>query len=290
MKKTIIGSSLFIFTSLMLMLSSCKPTPTTSKDNKIVFDSIVFAENIQLVEVNDTTMPHAEVNINFSYPSKFRSKEDLARLQQIFIGTFFSNVHLDNLSPQEALDEYIDEYKEEYQSLSNIYYEEVQRLAADDHLPMWYWYSLNIENNIMHESDSLLSYAVEYSDYSGGAHGSYRVTYTNIDLDELVTVSEEDIFVPNYTQKLAEIIVNRLMVQNEVTTREELIEKGFFNVDEIFPNNNFWISDEGLHYAFNQYEIAPYVMGVIEVYIPFDDLKDILKTENGIEKLVSVDF
>lgn len=285
MKKSIILSVIFLSLALMISLSSCDPT--SSSKGKIAYDSIVVKEHIQLLELNDTTLPYADVNVNFLFPKQFKNADDLARLQQIFIGTFFSNVHLDNLSPQDALNEFINEYKEEYQSLSNTYYEEVQRLP-EGNTPMWYWYYMNLENKVLHQNDSLLSYAIEYSDYTGGAHGSYRVTYTNIDLKELITISEEDIFVPNYQQRLAEIIVNRLMIQNNVSTRDDLIEIGFFNVDEIFPNNNFWISDEGLHYAFNQYEIAPYVMGVIEVNIPFEDLKDILKKENGIEKLINV--
>ena len=100
-----------------------------------------------------------------------------------------------------------------------------------------------------------------------------------------VLISEEDIFVPNYQKSLAEIMVNKLMVENDVTTPEGLVEKGFFNIEDIFPNNNFWLDDKGIHYAFNQYEIAPYVMGVIEIDIPYEDLKDILKAENVIDKI-----
>ena len=70
------------------MLASCKKTQ--QGDHKRSFDSIVVKEHVQLIEVNDTTLPYADVNISFLYPKKFKSKEDLARLQQIFVGTFFS--------------------------------------------------------------------------------------------------------------------------------------------------------------------------------------------------------
>lgn len=266
-----------------VMLPSCKKTK--QNENSITFDSIVVSEHVQLLEVNDTTLPHADVNINFLYPKKFKSDEDLARLQQIFVGTFFSDVDNDNLSPQEATDNFLAQYREDYKSLSNSYYEEAKRLPEGSSGPMWYWYYLNYNNKVLFQNNSLISYSVEQSTYTGGAHGSMRVTYTNIDLNELVTISEEDIFVPNYQKSLAEIMVNKLMVENDVTTPEGLVEKGFFNIEDIFPNNNFWLDDEGIHYAFNQYEIAPYVMGVIEVDIPYEDLKDILKAENVIDKI-----
>ena len=47
--------------------------------------------------------------------------------------------------------------------------------------------------------------------------------------------------------------------------------------EEIKPNGNFLLSEEGIVYIFNQYEIAPYAAGVIELTIPWDEVSDILK-------------
>ncbi|MDO5522476.1 MAG: DUF3298 domain-containing protein [Bacteroidia bacterium] len=280
MKKTTILTALVIC-AVVCGMFSCKKTAQTS--TKIVFDSIVVKEHIPLLEVNDTTMPYADVKVSFTYPTEFGNQEDLSRLQQIFIGTFFGDTQLDNLTPQQAMDEYIAEYRKEYKSLSNTYYDEKSRLPADE-TPMWYWYYMYNSNKVMFQNDSLLSYAVEYSDYTGGAHGSHRVTYFNIDLGDLVTVSEEDIFVPNYKKALTDIIITRLMKQNNVSSPDSLINMGFFNINEIYPNNNFWLNEEGVHYAYNQYEIAPYSMGVIDVDIPYEDLSEILKPDSVIRK------
>lgn len=281
MRKNIFLTIVILSFILLCTLFSCKKT--AQKSTKIVFDSIVIKEQISLLETNDTTLPFADVKISFTYPVKFGNKEDLARLQQIFIGTFFNSLHLDTLSPQEAVNAYVSSYKEEYKSLSNTYYSEKSRLPKGE-MPMWYWYYMHNTNKMMFQNDSLLSYATKHSDYAGGAHGSYRITYTNIDLDKLVTVSEEDIFVSNYKKPLTEIIINKLMDQYNVSVPDSLISLGFFNLDEVFPNNNFWLDNEGIHYSFNQYEIAPYSMGVINVDIPYRDLSAILKPENVIQK------
>ncbi|MDO5665244.1 MAG: DUF3298 domain-containing protein [Bacteroidia bacterium] len=281
MKKSTLLSTIILFVIFFGTLFSCKKTAQTS--TKIVFDSIVVKEQIPLLETNDTTLPFADVKMSFIYPIKFRNNEGLARLQQIFTGTFFNNLDLDSLLPKEAINAYISDYKEDYKSLSNDYYDEKNRLPKDE-TPMWYWYYMYHTNKIIFENDSLLSYAIEYSDYTGGAHGSHRITYINIDLDELVTVSEEDIFIPNYKKKLTDIIISQLMDQHNVTAPDSLINIGFFNLDEVFPNNNFWLSDKGIHYSYNQYEIAPYSMGVIDVDIPYEKLSAILKPDNVIQK------
>jgi len=239
-----------------------------------VFDSIVVRKQIPLLQDNDTTLPYADVNVSFTYPSKFRDAESLARLQQIFLGTFFGHMSYDSMLPQEAVDRYVEEYTTRYESLSNTYDEDKSRLQGKT--PMWYWYTMSNSNKILFRGDSLLSYAVEYSDYEGGAHGSYRITYTNVDLNELVTLSEEDLFVPDYYNRLKEKIVHQLMKQYNAAIPDSLLMRGFFTIEDIVPNNNFWLDEEGIHYSYNQYEIAPYSMGVIDVTVPYSELTGIL--------------
>ena len=44
----------------------------------------------------------------------------------------------------------------------------------------------------------------------------------------------------------------------------------------IRPNGNFTVSDSGVTYIYNQYEIGPYVMGTIKVTVPWNELEDLL--------------
>ncbi|HOO94467.1 MAG TPA: DUF3298 domain-containing protein [Proteiniphilum sp.] len=256
----------FILTAAtLLLISSC---------NEIRFETTVVNEQIPLLAENDTTLPHAELTLSFTYPEQFRDEASLRRLQQIFTGTFFGDIQYDALSPKEAITRYTEAYRERYRALSNNYYEE--KAMMDGEMPVWYWHTLDIRNELLHVSDSLMSYSVSYSDYEGGAHGSHRVTYTNIDLNRLTTLSEEDLFLPGYYRPLTEKIVAQLMKDNEVTEPDSLLMKGFFTVEDIVPNNNFWLSDSAIHYAYNQYEIAPYSMGVIDVTIPYSELTELL--------------
>lgn len=269
----------FFYTALILLfatsiLGSCEGNRGGGKSTRIAYDSIVVAKQIPLLAESDTTLPFSEVNITFIYPTKFKDTESLARLEQIFKGTFFGDMEYDSMTPQEAIDQYVSVYSERYKSLSNLYYEEASRL--DGNTPSWYWYYLNTNNKILFENDSILSYAVEYSDYQGGAHGSYNIIYTNIDLNELVTISEEDLFVPDYYRRLTDKIVHSLMNQYDAEVPDSLLMRGFFTIEDIAPNNNFWLNDEGIHYSYNQYEIAPYSMGVIDVVVPYSELEDII--------------
>lgn len=273
-----------IFSAVLLiiglsMLPSCKGGFGKRGASEIVFDSIVVNQHIPLLLENDTALPYADVKVSFMYPTKFKDNENLERLQQIFQGTFFGDVNYDSLMPQEAMDRYLEVYTNEYREISNMFHEERARL--EDRMPTWYWYWMQHTNKILFHDDALLSYAVEYSDYKGGAHGSYHIAYTNINLKELVTLTEEDVFVPGYYKPLTEKIVQRLMQMYQAEVPDSLLMRGFFTIEDIVPNNNFWLNEEGIHYSYNQYEIAPYSMGVIDVMLPYSELNDIL-IPNGV--------
>ncbi len=268
---------LVIITSIVLaglFVISC-----TKKSSKLEFDNISLNKKIYLFPDNDTTKPFADVEIELNYPKSFRNKEDLARLQEIFNGTFFNEESYGYLSANEALDLYLEKYTEEYREIGNQYYQDMENLEGDNQ-PSWYYYQLHKSNEILYEDENILSYSVDHATYTGGAHGSLQVLYYTIDLNSLTTITEEDIFTPNYHQFLTTKIVENLMKDYGVTAPEDLLNEGFFDVNDIAPNNNFWINNEGVHYIYNQYEIAPYSMGPIEVTIPYNDIQSIIIPES----------
>ena len=112
-KNKIVFSVLILLMSLNLL--SC--IQDKSK-NDIKFDELEIKEKVFLLTVNDTTLPYSDVKFEYTFPVKFNNKEDLARLQQIFSGTFFNDESYDSLSPQDALTEYLKDYSTEYRTLA----------------------------------------------------------------------------------------------------------------------------------------------------------------------------
>lgn len=262
-----------------LALVALFATSCFNKEKGIKFDNLAIKEQVYLFADNDTTKPFANVDIDFTYPKNYKSKEDLLKLQKIFIGTFFNDMSYDSLSPKEALNAYFDKYTNDYRDLGNQYYEDMGNLEGDNQ-PSWYWYQLFKSNEILFEDESILSYSVEHYYYEGGAHGSLSAMYYTIDLNNLTTITEENIFKPNFHHLLTERIVENLMKKYDVTTPEDLLNEGFFDINDIAPNNNFWLNNQGVHYIFNQYEIAPYSMGPIEVTIPYQEIQSIIIPES----------
>ncbi|MDR1742661.1 MAG: DUF3298 and DUF4163 domain-containing protein [Dysgonamonadaceae bacterium] len=270
---------ILLFAALMAapLFFSCK---NQQQKNGIAYDSTIVVKHVPAIESSDTIFPYSDVNIRFTYPVKFRNDEDLTRLQQLFTETFFSDSLYTAYRPKEALDKFIENYTDEYRTVvtgDDGY--AIKEDTPEDEISATAWFWMNCSNEILFQNDSLLSYAVRFNEYTGGAHGINGTNCYCVNLSNLTLLTEEDIFKPDYRKELPYILLRRVMAAYRVSEPDGLTEEGFYGND-IAPNGNFWLDDKGVHYAFNPYEIASPPLGVITVDVPYSELTSILKPES----------
>ena len=118
----------------------------------------------------------------------------------------------------------------------------------------------------------MVSYIVTHFSYRGGAHGITSEIAYNFDLKTGETVAESDFFSPGYEEPLSRLLTARLPESLETPA-----DTSMMFIREIGPNGNFSVSEDGVTYIYNHYEIAPYAMGIIRVTLPWDDVRELLK-------------
>ena len=113
--------------------------------------------------------------------------------------------------------------------------------------------------------------------YAGAVHGNYGTGFYNIDHRTKTLLRESDYFVEDYAAQLTKILQRRLLIGYKVKTLEELEEKEGISAVDITPNDNCSIGPKGLTYIYNPYEIAPYALGQVTIFVPYEDLQPILR-------------
>lgn len=136
------------------------------------------------------------------------------------------------------------------------------------------WY-LKDSTGIITNTPEIFCFENVSESYLGGAHGSYNVAYTNIDMRNGNVLKTKDIFTKGYEKTLNKLIEEKIRKHFEMKPNESLQEGGLFENTVSF-NDNFAITKEGIEFLYNQYEIAAYAMGVIEIKFSYKELEDIL--------------
>ena len=268
---------IFLFFSMLLMIS-CQTKSKQTVENNILFDSIQVNQIYHLLD--NPNNPNCNLQLSFTFPADFYDNEILKKLQKNFVLSYFGEKYKD-LSPNKAIVQYTEDYLQAYKELELDFKKEQNKKEESN----WYSYYEMTSNEIMFNQNEIISYTIYFENYTGGAHGSHTCTNHVINLQTGNLITEEDIFVENYQEDLAQILVNTIAEQREVENVKDLENIGYFSIEEIYPNGNFLINKNGITYTFNEYEIAAYVVGMTQVFLPFNEISFLLKQDSPIASL-----
>ena len=279
--KTQLCQKLVVLFLISVFVSGCNIGTKKTTDNDVTFDSISVDKTYHLLENPEN--PNCNLQINFTYPAKYDNKDILKKIQQQFVYSYFGDGY-ENLSPEEVTAKYTEDYLNNYKDLEDEYKAEVAK-ADETPVGAWFSYFEMSSNDIAYNKNDILSYTINFENYTGGAHGAHSFTNHVIDMKTGNPIKEDDIFIEGFQEDLAQILIDRIAKQNTVENPKELENIGFFSIDEIFPNGNFLIDDNGITYTFNEYEIAAYVVGATNVHLPYEEIQYLLKKESPIAHL-----
>lgn len=269
------------FFLLSIVASGCITGAKKTADNDITFDSISVDKTYHLLENPEN--PNCNLQINFIFPAQYDNKDILQKVQKQFVSSYFGDSY-ETLSPEEATAKYTEDYLNSYKELTDEYKAELAK-ADDTPVGAWFSYYEMSSDNIAYNKNDIISYTVNFENYTGGAHGAHSFMNHVINLKTGNPIAEEDIFIDGYQEDLAQILIDRIAKQNSLDDVKELENIGFFSIDEIFPNGNFLIDDNGITYTYNEYEIAAYVVGATNVHLPYEEIQHLLKKESPIAHL-----
>jgi hypothetical protein len=133
--------------------------------------------------------------------------------------------------------------------------------------------------------------------YLGGEiGGTWRNCYM-LELDGMRPVKAEALFRPGYEYPLQPLIQKHLLEYVQKARMGGYGEEpayddpkgAFFNFEEIIPNDNFCLTDSGMLYIYNPYEIASYDVGTLEAFIPMEELLPLVNVEY-LQQLLAREF
>lgn len=267
-------------TWVVLMLSvSCLLSACHSKKRQtaaLEFDSVRVEKTAHLF--NDTAKPACNIAINFTYLSHSSDQMLKDTLNAWFTEACFGSKYVGEL-PDSIVSEYVNDYITQYRHDLEPMYRKDEMANGASEVGNWYAYYKTIKSSVQRCEKDLLVYRIDYHEYTGGAHGMYTTHFINIDVPEMRRLRLENVFVDGSEEALTDLIWNQLMMDNKVTSREELEELGYSSTGEISPSENFYIDDDNITFYYNVYDIAPYVMGPVKVSIPFPMVKKLMAYE-----------
>lgn len=189
----------------------------------------------------------------------------------------FKNESLNNYLVRKVTD-YIAENEQQisYKYLANSFVKGYDDFFAANKDTFQSWF-LMIDIKVLNQKKDYIALQYLHSDYSGGAHPNSNFTFVNYNTKNNQPVTLDSLIEPN--QKVALTAIGEsIFRKNEKLSTTASLENGyFFENGKFYLPENFYISNKGLVFLYNPYDIKPYVDGTTELIIPFADLKKVAK-------------
>ena len=241
------------------------------------FDSIQVNETVHLF--GDTAKPACNLILNFAYASQSSDVRLKDSLNAFFLSACFGDKYM-AMTPEEAVKKYTEKYVGDYRNdLEPMYKKDEEDKQDEQSIGAWYSYYKGIESHVQLCNTLVLTYRIDYNEYTGGAHGIYMSTFLNLDLRTLAPIRLDDLFAGDYKEQLTDLLWNQLMADNKVATRQELEDMGYVTTGDLTPTENFYLSKDGITFYYNVYDIAPYVMGPVKITLPYEMMQHLLSDE-----------
>lgn len=261
----------------LLILSSCQRKETTVVTERFALDDMIY--------LTDEATDSLTVAIELEYPTQIYPDSICTSIQHDLKTHLFGEAYA-AMEPQHAVEAYNAMLKTEYRNnnlpLLNDWLAalaedaELRQEAEDGYAPIFCEEQF-LAGTVMGIVGNILSYGIERYIYLGGPHGNNYRRFINYDLTTGAKLTEKEIFEENVEEQLTELLLKNMVKQNDEIDLIKDLELAGYNIDEIHPNDNFYLAEEGITYVFNPYDIAPYSLGETEILIPWEELKPLLR-------------
>lgn len=150
-------------------------------------------------------------------------------------------------------------------------YTQIKNELKQESLPSW---EAQATAKINFQSKKALNVTVEYYVFTGGAHGYGATESLLFNPENGATYKLSELF--SNTTQLTELVEAKFRSQLKIAANTSLTDAGYFFADDrfILPKN-FILTDQGIQFHYNTYEVASYAQGPIDISITYVELGDL---------------
>jgi hypothetical protein len=265
--------------ALCLFAVSCKKHE--SGKNRSVQFRTVSVQKIHPIKDPDQNAT-LELNVTMDYPVAYANDSILKQLQFTFLHDLIPDLPDTATHPETAIAFSLQKKIRLYDASENPDETDLDDKGEASKTAAKWWDKSTL--NVVYNKHGLLSYSVKSEQYTGGAHGGVNYRNALIDLSTGEKLQEEDLFTEESLPLINQILIKKLEAQNNVESPEELEQIGYFDVSQIGQYKNFYLTDNGLTYVFNAYEIGSYALGTIKLNLSFKDMEGFIAAGSPLEK------
>lgn len=274
MKNLQFNPYILLFGTLLLILNSCgnKTDNTTAHQcDSLKYNIIAISDSIK-----DATGSTIIVNANVALPLNESEDKDISSVYNKYL----LNLKNDSITGENAVITYVkkilDFYKTPAENIPPELEDETEKVSK---------YEINHNITPIFNSCNIFCVMKNTNMKKDGNSTIETNNYFSFNTSNCSRINIMDIIKDEYSTDINNLLKERLMQQEGVTNQSQLIDLGYFNIDNLSINNNFFFKDNKIVFAYEPYEIACLQVGEVCIALEIDELTPYIKENSILSKL-----
>lgn len=167
----------------------------------------------------------------------------------------------------------------QWEEEASLFYEEIQGTEYEEDFYGWSSYASVQPQRV---DGSYISLVFFHSEYTGGAHPNNVQSALNFDTSTGGLLSLANVFKAEEKQAVLDILLDRLSAVETTfglfDGYEETVRESFEGIP-VEMAQNWYLTERGIVFFFNPYEISPYAAGVVTVELTYEELQNALRED-----------
>lgn len=266
-----------LFIPLLSILWSCGNSP--HKDIETTSDTLNYT--IKTFEKHSQTCVKKDslcTTVKFQYP-----EFELVSFNNVLKNEILNIFHDDRDSTksrpknfEELSKPFVDDYDLKIKE-GKEYVDDANAISEGGFLAMpWY---MEANSTVQRQTKKYLMIHTNTNWFMGGNHPISMEYFYVYNRKDFKRITLDDLFEKGYDQKLLRIAEEIFRKQEKLKPTDKLSEEAgyFFENQRFILNDNFILTEKGIKFLFNVYEIKAYAFGITALEIPYEKLDGILK-------------
>ena len=271
MKKTL------IIIPLIVLLWSCGKSPKNGLETTT--DTLSYQiksfEKHSKICVNPDSLC---ATVKFQYP-EFESVILNENLKKEIINVYHDDADSSKTRPntfEDLAKPFVDEYDEKIREGKEFVNKANNQNEGGFLATPW---NMEAYTDVQRQTDKYIILHTNTNWFMGGNHPISMEYYYIYNRKDFKRIKLEDLFKPNFDKKLLIMAETIFRKQEKLKPADKLTDENgyFFEKGRFILNDNFTLTQTGIKFLYNVYEIKAYAAGITELEIPYSDLKEILK-------------
>lgn len=262
------------------LLVSCNGLSVNSKESAIadtvVIETLMRGDTTSF-KMSDGGICKVFANAEIQYPQTYNDKATTHKLQQIFAKEILDVEDSENI--EAALTQFLANVISDYGAEDAI-----EDSEKDEHVNV-YRFSSNIEVRVISNKNDIVSFCKEETTKKNGSVTMKTHTYYNIDYKALEYIDLNKVVGDAHIDDVTKLLKEQLIANLKVKSESELIELGYFNLDNLTANSNFYITKEGITWCYSTYEIACFSVGETQITLSWEKLMPYINEQSSVLQL-----